>query len=97
MTKVLLGTFGCLPACDRYFIDGFKSAGFKYSYLNAGFIERLLAFCSEKLTDLQAEQYALEKAAGFRYPLMKLVDMYFWQIGYERAGKKAEPPPEGLL
>jgi hypothetical protein len=97
VTKVLLGTFGCLPACDRYFIDGFKSAGFKYSYLNAGFIERLLAFCSEKLTDLQAEQYALEKAAGFRYPLMKLVDMYFWQIGYERAGKKTEPPAEGLL
>ena len=23
ITKVILGTFGCLPACDRYFIDGF--------------------------------------------------------------------------
>jgi len=21
---------------------------------------------------------------GIRYPLMKLVDMYFWQIGYEK-------------
>jgi hypothetical protein len=35
VTKVLLGTFACLPACDRYLIDGFKGAGLKYSYLNA--------------------------------------------------------------
>ena len=31
VTKVLLGTFGCLPACDRFFIAGFKKAGFNYS------------------------------------------------------------------
>lgn len=30
ITKVILGTFGCLPACDRYFIDGFKSQGLRY-------------------------------------------------------------------
>lgn len=24
VTKVLLGTFGCLPACDQYFIAGFS-------------------------------------------------------------------------
>ncbi len=95
VTKVLLGTFGCLPACDRYFIDGFKNAGFKYSYLNPAFIERLLIFCSDNLTDLQMEQNAIEKTSGFRYPLMKLVDMYFWQIGYELSGKKADLPPEG--
>ena len=27
-TKVLLGTVGCLPACDRYFIQGFRAQGF---------------------------------------------------------------------
>lgn len=31
LTKVILGTFGCLPACDRYFIAGFKSRGLTYS------------------------------------------------------------------
>lgn len=37
ITKIILGTFGCLPACDRYFINGFKSNGFRYSYLNSNF------------------------------------------------------------
>ena len=31
-TKVILGTLGCLPACDRFFIDGFKQSGHPYSY-----------------------------------------------------------------
>jgi len=31
---------------------------------------------------------ATDKAGGLRYPLMKLVDMYFWQIGFELDGEK---------
>jgi len=84
VTKVLLGTFGCLPACDRYFISGFRSAGFKYSYLNARFVERILHFCRDNLPDLLEEQTRIELSGGMHYPLMKLVDMYFWQTGYER-------------
>lgn len=64
VTKVLLGTFGCLPACDRYFIAGFKSAGLKYSSLDAAFIEGLLCFCAEHLMELRAEQDAIERAGG---------------------------------
>lgn len=84
ITKVLLGTFGCLPACDRYFIDGFKSAGFKYSCLNARLVQQALDFCREHLPELRDEQTRIEQCGGMHYPLMKLVDMYFWQIGYER-------------
>jgi hypothetical protein len=83
ITKVLLGTFGCLPACDRYFVDGFKRQGFKYSHLNTKFIERVLQFCQEHLHQLRGEQLRIERRGGVRYPLMKLVDMCFWQIGYE--------------
>ncbi len=83
VTKILLGTVGCLPACDRYFIDGFKAFGLKYSYLNDAFMERLLQFCAQHGKDLRAEQDLIEQLGGMRYPLMKLVDMYFWQIGFE--------------
>jgi hypothetical protein len=83
VTKVVLGTFGCLPACDRYFIDGFKSQGFKYSYLNDKFVECVRGYCYANLADLRREQAHIEERSGMRYPLMKLVDMYFWQIGYE--------------
>ena len=85
VTKVVLGTFGCLPACDRYFIDGFKNAGLKYSYLNENFVDRVLQFCRDNLGELRKEQSMIEEAGGMRYPLMKLVDMYFWQSGFDLA------------
>ena len=88
VTKVILGTLGCLPACDRYFIDGFKSAKFRYSSLTRGFVESVLQFCQENLPDLRDEQTRIERNGGIRYPLMKLVDMYFYQIGYDRDIKR---------
>ena len=83
VTKVLLGTFGCLPACDQYFIAGFRGAGMGYSYLNSKFVKKLLDFSWEHLSELRNEQQIIEKHSGAPYPLMKLVDMYFWQLGYE--------------
>jgi hypothetical protein len=89
VTKVLLGTFGCLPACDQYFIAGFRSAGLGYSYLNTKFVKKILAFSCEHLTELRREQAIIINHSGAHYPLMKLVDMYFWQLGYE-AGVQGE-------
>jgi hypothetical protein len=83
VTKVILGTLGCLPAVDRFFIDGFKKSGNKYSYLNALFVKRVILFCSDCGSGLRAEQNRIERVSGIRYPLMKLADMYFWEIGYE--------------
>ena len=83
VTKVLLGTFGCLPACDQYFIKGFRSDGFSYSYLNTKFLERILRFSIDHLRTLREEQRRIEATSGVSYPLMKLIDMYFWQIGSE--------------
>ncbi len=89
ITKVVLGTFGCLPACDRFFVDGFKAKGFSYSYLNRAFVERVLGFCQASLPALLEEQVKIRTGRGLFYPLMKLVDMYFWQVGYE--SKRRDP------
>ena len=89
ITKVVLGTFGCLPAVDRYFVDGLKSEGIKYSSLTDELVRLLLDFCQAHLAELQAEQAGIERSGGVRYSAMKLVDMYFWQIGYEKAANKA--------
>ena len=87
ITKIVLGTFACLPACDRYFIHGFEHEGLRYSGLNDKFVERVLNFCRPRLDDLHREQANIEESSGIRYPLMKLVDMYFHQIGSERVRK----------
>jgi hypothetical protein len=83
VTKVLLGTLGCLPACDRYFLAGFKIRGYSNFRMTASFIERLLLFCASNITELQTEQERIKHMSGITYPLMKLVDMYFWQVGSE--------------
>jgi hypothetical protein len=83
VTKVILGTFGCLPACDRYFIDGFKQQRFSYSRLNNKFMDQILGFCQKHHGELEYERARIKKAGGIHYPLMKLVDMHFWQIGYQ--------------
>jgi len=90
VTKVLLGTLACLPACDRFFIDGFKRSGQRYSYVNPPFVERMVRFCTEFKQELRQEQSRIALASGTDYPLMKLADMYFWQIGFEAAGELAE-------
>ena len=89
VTKAILGTFGCLPARDRYFISGWRSKGRPFSCLNSRFVERLLRFCRGHLAELRDEQTRIEREGDLRYPLMKLVDMYFWQIGYEGEAIKA--------
>jgi hypothetical protein len=93
ITKVLLGTLGCLPACDRHFLAGFKAEGHGYSALNPAFVERLLLFSRRHAADLRTEQERIERHSGLRYPVMKLVDMYFWQRGCERA---SEDEDEGV-
>ena len=45
VTKIVLGTVGCLPACDEYFIYGFGRSGFPYSRANEAFVRRVLDFC----------------------------------------------------
>jgi hypothetical protein len=86
-TKVLLGMLACVPACDRYFIDGFKQAGYQYSYFNKSFVKRVIQFCTDNRQDLREVQEDISRA-GSKYPLMKLADMYFWQSGYEAAEQK---------
>lgn len=88
VTKVLLGTVGCLPACDRYFIDGFKAAGQSYSSPNAKFVTRLSQIAARNLPCLRTAQAQITSSTGVRYPLMKLLDMYFWQLGYERGNSE---------
>jgi hypothetical protein len=84
-TKVILGTTGSLPAVDRFFIAGFRRSRRSYSKLNRQFVERIIDFCNECAEELRAEQARIQAVGNVRYPLMKLADMYFWQVGYDAA------------
>lgn len=83
VTKIMLGTLACSPACDRYFVSGFTSEGNRYSCFNKQFVTRVLQFARTNLPQLRRAQLSTEGSVGARYPLMKLVDMYFFQTGLE--------------
>ena len=82
-TKIILGSLGCVPAYDRYFIDGIRNKGLSYSGLKpANFASVVNFYKNNQDQFLLANQTILERS-GVDYPPMKLVDMYFWEIGYE--------------
>jgi hypothetical protein len=61
-----------------------------YSSLNVAFVKKLLAFSLEHLAELRGEQATILNHSGAHYPLMKLVDMYFWQLGFEVVGPEED-------
>lgn len=83
ITKVLLGTVGCLPARDENFRRSWTVHNLGRGGLKDGrFVENVLRFCDDNraaLVELKPEIRIT--GLGRSYPLMKLVDMYFWQTG----------------
>jgi hypothetical protein len=80
ITKVLLGTVGCTPACDQFFITGFRQE-LKFSRFSKKFLCRAFQFYRENEPAFLETRKAIEKQGGIYYPPMKLVDMYFWELG----------------
>lgn len=86
ITKTLMGTLGCVPAYDRYFIAGIKNQKVATGNYNINSIMQLVDFYKENSAQLELVRKKM-KVKGMRYPQMKLLDMGFWQIGYERMNK----------
>ncbi len=83
VTKILLGTLGCIPAYDRYFIDGLREKGISHSKLSKNNFLAVVGFYKDNKDSFDYVQKAIEDRNKIYYPTMKLVDMYFWQIGFE--------------
>jgi len=95
-TKILMGTFGCIPAFDRFLKRGIRQYCANYGSTVHGFrltqsIEKQSKGKREATDSFKALAFlALETPASFKvdsglvqYPPMKCVDMYLWEVGYE--------------
>jgi len=80
VTKILLGTIGCIPAYDRFLILGMRHKGLSFSSLNTKNYWQLIEFYRENKNDFDAARTEISSASS--YPIMKIVDMYFWNIGF---------------
>lgn len=82
-TKIIMGTLGCLPAMDRYFIKGVKSKGFYFNTLHQNSLEYLFDFIESDVSqEIINNQTIIKSKRDIYYPKMKIIDMYFWQTGY---------------
>ncbi|MCI5544683.1 MAG: hypothetical protein MR368_04335 [Azospirillum sp.] len=89
ITKILLGTLGITPAYDRYFKNGLKlyndiytseeiPTSFSYSNFN-----KLINFIKKYESQINKLDLKLkiDTKQQYPYPLMKKVDMFFWNLG----------------
>lgn len=85
-----MGTLGCVPAFDRYFIAGLKEMGRNSFAFDNPSLEDLFVFIDCNKEEIGCLQKMIAKATNKYYPKMKIVDMFFWQIGYDKAKQKGD-------
>lgn len=82
ITKILMGIFGCVPAFDRFFKEGYKiETKENISFNDKGF-EKILKIY-QNLTEKDLEKFKFKSHSNLSYPKMKIIDMAFWQYGFE--------------
>ena len=84
VTKILMGTLGCVPAYDRFFQDGVATYKVTTREYSLDSVLRLVDFYEEHNDRLEEARRGFE-GDGLTYPQMKLLDMGFWQIGFEKS------------
>lgn len=75
-TKIMLGTLGCIPAYDRFLKIGLRESHLSQSFSKNSIDEVLNGFVLENINTINS------LCKKLKYPPMKVLDMYFWQLGY---------------
>ena len=89
ITKILMGTLGCVPAYDRYFIEGIKEERISTGIFNNNSVIRLIKFYEENEKEFDSILSAMF-IGNIPYPQMKFLDMGFWKIGFEKDLNKGQ-------
>ena len=84
ITKILMGTLGCVPAYDRFFVDGIKKYKVTTQEYSRNSLLKLVGFYEAHNDRLEEARRGM-RVGDLIYPQMKLLDMGFWQIGFEKS------------
>ena len=83
ITKILMGTLGCVPAYDRFFQDGVATYKVTTREYSPKSVLKLVDFYEEHNDRLEEARRGM-RTDDLIYPQMKLLDMGLWQVGFER-------------
>lgn len=93
VTKVMVAAFGCIPAFDRNFSQGFRRALQPHGRLPHGRVDSdvlrmLAAFYRANRDDIEKLHhesrtvvFGTDTVTGYRLSRAKIVDMYFYELG----------------
>lgn len=81
ITKILLGTLGCVPAYDRFYTSSVREYKISSSSYNRHSVCDIAKFYFKHLDKFERFRRTLNNHE-IDYPPMKLMDMCFWQAGY---------------
>ena len=89
VSKILLGTLGCVPAYDRYFRSAVVEHRVATSIFSRNSVFSLCKFYEENEIELEEVRAGMKlECSGIEYPQMKLLDMAFWEIGRDLEKKE---------
>ena len=84
ITKILLGTLGCVPAYDTFFGIGAEYLGLEEKSYNKNSLLELADIYEEHNDRLEEARRGM-RTEDLIYPQMKVLDMGFWQVGFEKS------------
>lgn len=84
ITKILMGTLGCVPAYDRFFQDGVATYKVTTREYSPESVLRLVDFYEEHNDRLEEARRGM-RVGDLIYPQMKVLDMGFWQVGFKKS------------
>lgn len=92
VTKILLGTLGCVPAYDQYYVKAVKQYNVSAGAYNKKTVRDVALYYLSHKDVFESLREELSNC-GTCYPAMKLMDMCMWQLGFEayKNDKKKEP------
>ena len=73
-----------MPAYDRFFVDGIKKYKVTTQEYTPESVRRLVDFYEEHNDRLEEARRGM-RVGDLIYPQMKVLDMGFWQIGFEKS------------
>ena len=84
ISKVILGTIGCIPAYDSFFIRGIRSTKKIRGIFNEKSVRELIEYYKDNYKDLEKLRRAFSQNKKVEYSQMKVLDSCFWQYGIDQ-------------
>lgn len=82
VSKILLGTIGCVSAYDRYFISSLDLIDGCQKKLNKNSVESLIKYYKKHFKKFESLRNKMS-SKDLEYSQMKVLDSCFWQYGYD--------------